>query len=148
MLTQDAPPHQRSRAILGLLAPLLAAIAALALCGARPALAAVSCPNANPIVNENNCMGEGTTANRSAIENYSDEIGGFTPQTDYKLGENIPLKIGTDEPSFPGTSVNIAVYRIGYYGGDGARLIPPRAQTTSRSTTPSSATPRTQQPAN
>ncbi len=124
MLAKDTPPHQQSRAVLGLLAPLLAAIAALALWGARPALAAVSCPNANPIVNENNCMGEGTTANKSAIENYSDEIGGFTPQTDYELGENIPLKIGTDEPSFPGTSVNIAVYRIGYYGGDGARLIP------------------------
>ena len=35
----------------------------------------------------------------------------------------MPLKIGTDLPSFPGTSVNIAVYRIGYYGGKGARLI-------------------------
>ncbi|HUA75225.1 MAG TPA: N,N-dimethylformamidase beta subunit family domain-containing protein [Solirubrobacteraceae bacterium] len=88
------------------------------------ASAAVSCPNSNPIVNENNCMGEGTDANKEALENYSDDLGGFTPQTSYALGENVPVKIGTDLPSFPATSVNIDVYRIGYYGGQGARLIP------------------------
>ncbi len=33
------------------------------------------------------------------------------------------LKIGTSAASFPGTKANIAVYRIGYYGGAGARLI-------------------------
>ena len=58
------------------------------------------------------------------MENYSEDLGGFTTQSSYELGENMPLKIGTDLPSFPGTNVNIAVYRIGYYGGDGARLIP------------------------
>ncbi len=111
--------------LLALLATLIAAFTAIALCGPTSALAAeVSCPNANPIVNENNCMGEGTTANQSAIENYSEDIGGFTTQSGYELGENMPIKIGTDEPSFPGTTVNIAVYRIGYYKGDGARLIP------------------------
>ncbi|HSZ68835.1 MAG TPA: PKD domain-containing protein [Solirubrobacteraceae bacterium] len=104
---------------------LLGSIALLALAGVASAGAAeVSCPNANPIVNENNCMGEGTTANQAAIENYSENLGGFTPQSGYELGENVPLKIGTDEPSFPATNVNIAVYRIGYYKGDGARLIP------------------------
>jgi opacity protein-like surface antigen len=104
---------------------LLLAICGLLAAGAASASAAeVSCPNANPIVNENNCMGEGTTANQSAIENYSEDLGGFTSQSGYELGENVPIKIGTDEPSFPGTTVNIAVYRIGYYKGDGARLIP------------------------
>ena len=46
---------------LALLAALVACAAALA---AHPpaAMAAVTCPNANPIVNENNCMGAGTTA--------------------------------------------------------------------------------------
>jgi PKD repeat protein len=124
MLMLSALPHTRTvRIRLGLLAALLACAAAIVLLGAPRAAAAVSCPNSNPIVNENNCMGEGTTANQSAIENYSEDIGGFTPQTSYELGENVPLKIGTDEPSFPGTNVNIAVYRIGYYGGAGARLI-------------------------
>ncbi len=95
--------------------------AALTLGGAARAGAAVSCPNANPIVNENNCMGAGTGANE--IANYSEAIGGFSTQTSYNLGESVQLKIGTSAPSFPSTSVNIAVYRIGYYGGTGARLI-------------------------
>ncbi len=113
-----------ARAGLGLLASLMLTLILLLFGAPARAEAAVSCPNANPIVNENNCMGEGTTENRSALENYSDDIGGFTPKSSYEIGENVPLKIGTDEPSFPATNVNIAVYRIGYYGGDGARLIP------------------------
>jgi PKD repeat protein len=108
---------------------LLALLALLAGCGllllggpARATAAEVSCPNANPTVNENNCMGAGTEANR--LSNYSEELGGFTTQTSYNHGENVQLKIGTSAPSFPATSVNIAVYRIGWYGGTGARLIP------------------------
>ena len=119
-----ANTYPRRRGTLSLLAALLGAAMLLAFAGTQSARAAVTCPNANPVVNENNCMGEGTTANREALENYTEDIGGFTPQTSYNLGESVPLKIGTDLPSFPGTSVNISVYRIGYYGGDGARLIP------------------------
>ncbi len=102
----------------------LAAVCLLAMvAGAASAQAAeVTCPNANPIVNENNCMGEGTEANR--LSNSSEAIGGFTTQTSYKRGENVQLKIGTSAPSFPSTSVNISVYRMGWYGGKGARLIP------------------------
>jgi hypothetical protein len=119
----------RARAGLGLpaplrracLVPLTLACTALALYAPAPAGAAVSCPNSNPIVNENNCEGAGTSANQMA--NYSEGLGGFATQTSYELGENVALKIGTNEPSFPGTSVNIAVYRMGYYGGEGARLI-------------------------
>ncbi len=102
---------------------IVACAIALVTLGALPgaAAAAVTCPNANSVVNENNCMGEGTSANE--IANYSENIAGFTTATSYNLGENVALKIGTSAPSFPSTSVNIAVYRIGYYGGDGARLI-------------------------
>ena len=77
--------------LLALLATLVAGfLAAIAIWGPTSALAAeVSCPNANPIVNENNCMGEGTTANQSAIENYSEDLGGFTTQSGYELGENV-----------------------------------------------------------
>jgi PKD repeat protein len=112
-----------ARAGSGLLACLTLAFLLALMWGPGSASAAVSCPNSNPIVNENNCMGEGTNANQEAIENYSDDIGGFTPQTSYALGENVPLKIGTDLSSFPGASVNVDIYRIGYYGGKGARLI-------------------------
>jgi PKD repeat protein len=110
------------RAARGLLLALIAGCGLLMLGGPARAAAEVSCPNANPIVNENNCMGAGTTANRLSHE--SESIGGFTTQTSYNAGENVQLKIGTSAPSFPATSVNIAVYRIGYYGGEGARLIP------------------------
>ena len=103
----------------------LAAVYTTAMAGGAAAsaqAAEVSCPNANPIVNENNCMGEGTEANR--LSDYSETIGGFTTQTSYNRGENVQLKIGTSASSFPATSVNINVYRIGWYGGKGARLIP------------------------
>jgi PKD repeat protein len=126
MPTKRATPNPKAaRVVVGLLVLLIASFA-LILVG-RPSgasAAEVSCPNANPIVNENNCMGEGTTENQSAIENYSEDLGAFTPQTSYNLGESVPIKIGTDEPSFPATNVNIDIYRIGYYGGKGARLIP------------------------
>jgi PKD repeat protein len=126
MPTQRTIPNPKAtRVIVGLLVVLIASFALIAL--GRPAgasAAEVSCPNANPIVNENNCMGEGTTENQSAIENYSEDLGAFTPQTSYNLGESVPIKIGTDLPSFPGTNVNVDIYRIGYYHGQGARLIP------------------------
>src|SRR6204780_573970 len=90
-----------------------------ALLGAVPggAAGAVTCPNSNPIVNENNCTGAGTTAKE--LSNYSEDIGGFTTQTSYELGENVALKIGTDAPSFPGTVVNIGVSVIVFWGGGG-----------------------------
>jgi len=122
-MLETSTTYPRRRARLVLLAALLAGFAMLLGAGATRA-EAVTCPNSNVIVNENNCEGAGTTANREALESgYSEDIGGFTPATSYNPGENIPLKIGTDEPSFPGTTVNISIYRIGYYGGDGARLI-------------------------
>jgi PKD repeat protein len=129
MLAQSALPHafdtpSPGRTAGGLLVALAATCGLLLLGGPARAAAAegeVSCPNANPIVNENNCMGEGTEANR--LSDYSETLGGFTTQTSYDRGENVQLKIGTSAPSFPATSVNIAVYRIGWYGGKGARLI-------------------------
>ena len=123
-------PHYRAlnpipalRATLALLASLALACGLLAVSSVS-AHAAVSCPNSNPIVNENNCMGAGTTANQIDSDNYSDNIGGYPTATSFNLGQSVPLKIGTNLSSFPGAKVNIAVYRIGYYGGTGARLIP------------------------
>jgi PKD repeat protein len=105
---------------LALLAALVAIAAALA---ARPpaAIAAVSCPNADPVVNENNCKGAGTES--YSLSNPSDNIGGYSTQTSYNLGSSVALKIGRNVPTFPATKVDIAVYRTGYYGGTGARLI-------------------------
>ena len=83
------------------------------------ASAAVTCPNSNPVVNENNCMGAGTGAWQ--LTNYSENVGGFSTQTSYNIGSSVPLKIGT---SLGGSQkVNLSVYRMGWYGGTGGRLV-------------------------
>ena len=85
-------------------------------------MAAVSCPNANPVVNENNCMGAGSQGWR--LGNFSENIAGYTTQTSFAKGASVPLKIARNAPILPQTRVDITVYRTGYYGGEGARLIP------------------------
>ncbi|HEY2631529.1 MAG TPA: N,N-dimethylformamidase beta subunit family domain-containing protein [Solirubrobacteraceae bacterium] len=81
------------------------------------ASAAVTCPNANPIVNENNCKGAGSSAWQIGNGRTYD-LGGFATQTSYNLGQGIPLKIGAYADT-----VDIQLFRIGYYGGKGGRLI-------------------------
>jgi PKD repeat protein len=115
------PNHRTIRTSIFMLLALAACCCLFAIAWPARAAAEVSCPNANPIVNENNCMGAGTTGNE--LSHYSESIAGFATKTSYNLGESVQLKIGTSAPSFPGTKANVAVYRIGYYGGAGARLI-------------------------
>jgi YD repeat-containing protein len=85
------------------------------------ASAAVTCPNATPVVNENNCKGAGT--GDYWINDYSDDLGGFSTKTSYNLGESVVLKIGRNAPTVPSMSATVSVYRMGYYGGDGSRLV-------------------------
>ena len=54
---------------------------------------------------------------------YSPDLGGFTTQTSVDLGESVTLKIGRDAPVSSNKTVDIAVYRMGYYDGDGGRLV-------------------------
>ncbi|HEU4736219.1 MAG TPA: N,N-dimethylformamidase beta subunit family domain-containing protein, partial [Solirubrobacterales bacterium] len=84
------------------------------------ARAEVSCPNPNPVVNENQCK-TGTTSWRT--EEDGPNLGGFTTQTSVNLGESVTLKIGRNGPVSPTRTVNIAVYRMGYYQGLGGRLV-------------------------
>ncbi|MFZ1996062.1 MAG: N,N-dimethylformamidase beta subunit family domain-containing protein [Solirubrobacteraceae bacterium] len=102
---------------LALLAVLLGAFLVPAFSSA--ASAAVTCPNSNPVVNENNCTGAGSSG--WEVQNYSEDIGGFTTQTSYNVGTNVPLKLGTDLSG--AQKVNLSVYRIGYYNGAGGRLV-------------------------
>ena len=87
----------------------------------------MTCPNANPVVNENNCMGAGSQGWR--LDNESDDIGGYSTKTSFNLGEAVPLKIARNAPIMPATRVDISVYRTGYYGGLGGRLIPAAGKT-------------------
>ena len=103
--------------------PLLAATAAAAALLVLPAGASAqaSCPNANLIVQENYCA-SGATSNYR-LSNESANIGGFATKTSFDRGENVPLKIARNQPTFPANRVDITVYRTGSYGGAGSRLI-------------------------
>src|SRR3954451_22252561 len=81
---------------------------------------AVTCPNANPVVNENQCK---TGTSSWEVNDYSQNLGGYTTQSSVNLGESVTLKIGRNGPVSPTRTVNIAVYRMGYYGGLGGRLV-------------------------
>jgi PKD repeat protein len=102
-----------------LLALVILCAALLALC-AGTASAAVSCPNANPIVNENNCEGAGSTAWQIS-DGDPNGVAGFAVQPSVNLGQSVQLKIGAYESA--GTKVNLSVFRMGYYGGKGGRLV-------------------------
>jgi PKD repeat protein len=81
--------------------------------------AAVTCPNTNPVVNENNCMGAGSTGWQ--LTNYDQNgIVGFATKSSVNFGESVPLRIAL--PSGSG-SAEVNVYRMGWYGGAGGRLV-------------------------
>jgi YD repeat-containing protein len=100
----------------------LSLLLVLALAGhAASAQAAVSCPSGNPILQENYCSGAGSTGWH--LGTVDENVGGFATKTSFAKGENVSLKIGRNQPTFPATSVSVTVYRLGYYGGAGGRLI-------------------------
>jgi YD repeat-containing protein len=119
-------PISRPSRVRGRLAPLsaviLAALFALALLGSASARADVVCPNPVPVVNENQCHGESGTSEWE-VWDYSQELGGFPTKTSVNLGESVTLKIGRNGPVTPTKTVNISVYRMGYYEGLGGRLV-------------------------
>ncbi len=101
-------------------AAVVGALIVLAWIGAAPASAAVTCPNPNPVLNENQCK---TGSSAWQVSDYSHDLGGFTTKTSVNLGEDVVLKIGRNGPVAPQRTVNIDVYRMGYYEGDGGRLV-------------------------
>ncbi len=84
------------------------------------AKAAVSCPNSNPVVDENQCK---TGSANWQVFDYSHDLGGYTTRSSVDLGEDVVLKIGRNAPIAPQKTVNIDVYRMGYYDGNGGRLV-------------------------
>jgi YD repeat-containing protein len=99
--------------------PLLLLLLGALLALPAPAGAAVSCPNSNPVVNENNCMGAGSTAWQ--LTNYDqDGITGYATKSSVNLGESVPLRIANQAGS---GSAEVSVFRMGWYGGAGGRLV-------------------------
>jgi PKD repeat protein len=106
-------PHLTAR----LAIPLLAVLLMLSM--TSNAGATVTCPNTNPVLNENNCMGAGTNAWQIS-DGDPDGVNGFATQPSYNLGQSVPLKLGE---WVEGNKVNLTVYRMGYYEGKGGRLV-------------------------
>ncbi|RYH68020.1 MAG: DUF4082 domain-containing protein [Alcaligenaceae bacterium] len=75
-------------------------------------------PNAvtNAIVLEN--MKQGTPESVWLIDQADSSIEGFAAQFSINHGERVDFKINTDA-----TNYRVDIYRLGYYGGDGAHLV-------------------------
>ena len=111
--------HMRAP-LLRLSLPVLVAAATIGAFLVGGSSAAVTCPSSVPVLNENNCKGEGSSDWMTG--NYDDNVAGFATQTSFNRGQNVPLKIARN--ATPGsTKVNIEVFRLGYYGGEGGRLV-------------------------
>ena len=90
-----------SRGLARLAAVALLAVVIVLLAGLLPprARAAVSCPNSNPIVNENQCH-TGTAG--WDVADYSDQLGGFTTKTSVIWATTSVLKVGQQRVDLPG----------------------------------------------
>jgi hypothetical protein len=104
-------PIQRLRLIAVPTAVVLAG-ALLAIAPAAPVQAACG----NPIACENQLPG--TPQSVWDVTSYSTTIQGFADPFSVNIGNSINFKIES-----PASSYKVDIYRMGYYGGDGARLI-------------------------
>ncbi len=87
-------------------------------------------PNGNPIVCEN--QNPGTPATTWDVDGSGDpSIQGFATDISFNRGQTVSFKIDTNASHY-----NIDIYRMGYYGGNGARKI--------TSITPSASLPQNQ----
>ncbi len=96
-----------------------------------PALAATPCgTGSNPVACENSK--QGTPMADWYTPNAWGDIKGFATQTSVKAGDTLQLKVSSP------VSYHVEIYRLGWYGGDGARLMP---------TSPTATFPAVSQPA-
>jgi N,N-dimethylformamidase beta subunit-like, C-terminal/Domain of unknown function (DUF4082)/Bacterial Ig-like domain/Bacterial Ig domain len=106
--------HQRIR-LLSLGAAVMLVVGLIPLWAAAPASASNCVTAANPIVCENALPGDPMSDWYSEYS-YGD-ISGFTDQISYQIGDTVNFKI--ESP----VSYNIEILRLGWYGGDGARIM-------------------------
>jgi hypothetical protein len=106
----------RSRLTPGLVAAMLAAAAVVVL-PATSASAALPCgTGSNPVVCENSQPG--TPMEDWYTPSAWGEIGGFPTKESVAPGETLPFKVQSAVP------YKISIFRLGWYGGNGARLMP------------------------
>jgi hypothetical protein len=128
----DVSPRRRFRSQVTVLAVASALLVLPALAGTTPALAAtdpcgslgnaISCENSKP----------GTPQSVWDVQGSGDaSIQGFATAISVNVGQTESFKIKTDARAY-----TITIYRMGYYGGDGARQV--------ATVTPSASLPQTQ----
>ena len=84
----------------------------------RPAAAAGPCdPPTNPIACENSLPGD-PQSQWDVTGSGSSSIQGFAADISYNQGQTAQFKVDT-----PATSYRLDIYRMGFYGGDGARKV-------------------------
>jgi methionine-rich copper-binding protein CopC len=105
---------ERSRLVRLLAVPVTVALAAVLAIIAPTAPARAAC--ANPIVCEN--QSPGTPQSVWDVSSASTAIQGFADPFSVNVGGSINFKIES-----PASSYAVDVYRMGYYGGNGARLV-------------------------
>src|SRR5262249_2451227 len=83
-----------------------------------PMLAADPCdpPIINPIICEN--LKPGNPASEWDIPGGDSNIEGFATEISVNIGETINFKVNTDSSNY-----RLDIYRLGYYGGNGARKV-------------------------
>ena len=97
----------------------IALVAAVTVLAVTPAAHAQSC-SSNPICVENQQTGtpQDDWDTKDADESSSEKTQGFASEMGVNRGSTVSFKVKNTA-----TSYKIDIYRIGYYGGDGARLI-------------------------
>jgi hypothetical protein len=116
-LVQEAEPCQpRSFGRIGLLSRIAFLLIFMNMCGVVSAFASCTAP-ANPIEAEN-CLPGNPPSQWYIPGAGSSNIQGFTTDISVNAGQTVFFKINTSAAAY---SINI--YRIGYYQGNGARLI-------------------------
>jgi hypothetical protein len=81
-------------------------------------------PNANPITRENRLSPSGSWRNdfRFGTGKYQPDVTGFATKTSVNAGELLPIKLNVYGHG-GATTVDLQIFRLGYYGGAGGRLI-------------------------
>jgi N,N-dimethylformamidase beta subunit-like protein/uncharacterized protein DUF4082/Big-like domain-containing protein len=116
--------HRTSRLLRGALCALVAALAAavLPLTQVNGAAAADPCgAGSNPIVCENSKTG--TPMSDWFSPNAYGNVQGFSSQMSVQARDTVQFKVQSP------AAYHVEIYRLGYYGGDGARLMSTAAQT-------------------
>ena len=117
MLSNEAAIRIRSRRLLNGALVLAAALVALAIAPAPSHAAPCTPPVANEVACEN--TKPGAPQNSWTIDGFGDEsIQGYSTKMSVQAGETIGFKIKSESNNY-----RFDILRLGYYGGDGARLI-------------------------